>query len=178
MHTEVMPCCGAILQCPKQPKGCGHLTRGDDPTCVKCGYNPEEPKPDYCGCEDPSWVPSQFIGLFCTNCKRYVNPLNEPKEPEKCEHTYKYDKKYRWYWCEFCEQPMPHDYYTREEIDNLIIDAKIQTKKVMWDEEKEFRRELLEALSTFFVAYRKDSQTGKTEKGWAFDIESLRKKFL
>lgn len=43
-------------------------------------------------------------------------------------------------------------------------------------EEREWRKALLDALGTFFLAYRKKDSA--VEKGWAFDLEDLRKRFL
>mgnify|MGYP001591873118 CR=1 FL=1 len=61
--------------------------------------------------------------------------------------------------------------YSREEVDEKIRDAKISIKKTMWEEEKEFRLELLEMLED-----SSDSRGARIVSN--FRIESLRKKYL
>jgi hypothetical protein len=56
--------------------------------------------------------------------------MHPPAAPvqEECEHEFKYDPKFRWYWCKLCKSPQEHpDTYTKAE-------------------ERAFRKELLEVL--------------------------------
>lgn len=68
--------------------------------------------------------------------------------------------------------------YTRKEIDDRFLEHAQHVDKIVrheHQEEREWRKALLDSLGKFFVAYKQTDHG--VEKGWVFHLDDLRKRF-